>query len=85
MLRWRSLGELSPFDITWGWEVSGRPMSILALPPQRLRPDSRPEHEDPVSHTATSVGALLQRRRAAGAHHGDKDTGSRSSGTYSLV
>ena len=24
----------------------------LALPPQRLRPDSRLEHQDPVSHTA---------------------------------
>ena len=23
-----------------------------ALPPQRLRPDTRPEHRDPVSHTA---------------------------------
>ena len=27
VLRWRSLGELSPFDITWSWEVSGGPMS----------------------------------------------------------
>ena len=26
-----------------------------ALPPQRLRPDTRPEHQDPVSHTAMSV------------------------------
>ena len=24
----------------------------LALPPQRLRPDTMPEHQDPVSHTA---------------------------------
>ena len=24
----------------------------LALPPQRLRPDTRPEHQDPVSNTA---------------------------------
>ena len=23
-----------------------------ALPPQRLRTDTRPEHQDPVSHTA---------------------------------
>ena len=23
-----------------------------ALPPHRLRPDTRPEHQDPVSHTA---------------------------------
>ena len=26
-LRWRSLGELLPFDIMWGWEVSGGQMS----------------------------------------------------------
>ena len=26
-LRWRSLGELSPFDIMWVREVSGGPMS----------------------------------------------------------
>ena len=26
-LRWRSLGELSPIDITWSREVSGGPMS----------------------------------------------------------
>ena len=26
-LRWRSLGELSPFDITWSHEVAGGPMS----------------------------------------------------------
>ena len=24
----------------------------LALPPQRLRPDTQPEHQDPVCHTA---------------------------------
>ena len=24
----------------------------LAVPPQRLRPDTRPEHQDPVSHMA---------------------------------
>ena len=24
----------------------------LALPPQKLRPDIRPEHQDPVSHMA---------------------------------
>ena len=24
----------------------------LAFPPQRLRPDTRPEHQDPVSHMA---------------------------------
>ena len=27
VLRWRSLGELSPFNIMWGREVSGGPMS----------------------------------------------------------
>ena len=26
-LRWRSLGELLPFDIMWGQEVSGGPVS----------------------------------------------------------
>ena len=26
-LRWRSLGELSLIDITWGWEVSRGPVS----------------------------------------------------------
>ena len=51
-LRWRSLGELLPFDIIWGWEVSGTNVLISALPPQRLRADTWPEHQDPVSHTA---------------------------------
>ena len=27
MLRWRTLGELSLIDITWGREVSGGPVS----------------------------------------------------------
>ena len=27
-----------------------------ALPPQRLRPDTRPEHQDPVSYMAASAG-----------------------------
>ena len=31
MLRWRSLGELLLLDITWGWEVSGGPMSWTRL------------------------------------------------------
>ena len=30
-LRWRSLGELLPFDITWSQEVSGGPMSWIRL------------------------------------------------------
>ena len=50
MLRWRSLQELSRIDITWGWEVSH--VMNLALPPQRLKPDTRPEHQDPVSQMA---------------------------------
>ena len=49
-------------------EISGRAFTICyyvgpgglwwtnvlnsALPPQRLRPDTRPEHQDPVSHVA---------------------------------
>ena len=52
-LRQRCLGELLPIDITWVYEVSGwSNVLILALPPQRLRPDARPEHQDPLSHTA---------------------------------
>ena len=51
-------------------EISGRAFAILyyvdpgclwwsnvlnsALPPQRLRPDTQPEHQDPVRHTAAS-------------------------------
>ena len=31
VLRWRSLGELSPINITWDWEVSGHPMSWTQL------------------------------------------------------
>ena len=31
VLRWRSLGELLPFDITWSREVSGGPMSWAQL------------------------------------------------------
>ena len=31
VLRWRSLGHLSPINITWGWEVSGGPTSWTRL------------------------------------------------------
>ena len=31
MLRQRSLGELSPIDIMWGWEVSGGPLPWTQL------------------------------------------------------
>ena len=53
MLRRRSLGELLPTDITWGWESS---VLNSALPPPRLRPHTWPEHQYPVSHTAASAG-----------------------------
>ena len=31
----------------------------LGSPPQRLRPDTWPEHQDPVSHTARYMGSFL--------------------------
>ena len=34
------------------WRSLGVNVLNLALPPQRLRPDTRPEHQDPASHTA---------------------------------
>ena len=53
MLRQRSLVEPLPIDITWGQEfVWWSSVLNLALPPQMLRPDTRPEHQDPVSHMA---------------------------------
>ena len=36
-----------------------------ALPPQRLRPDTRPEHQDPVSHTA-GVPSELEKLACSG-------------------
>ena len=33
--------------------------SFFFCPPQMLRPDTRPEHQDPVSHTAWYVGIFL--------------------------
>ena len=55
-LRWRSLGELSPFDIYM--ELGGlwwTSVLNLALPPQRHKADTRPEHQDPVSHMAQKI------------------------------
>ena len=57
----------------------------LALPPQRLRPYIQPEHQDPVSHMAAMLEGLLKRWGVAVAHHGDKDTGGRSSGKYLTI
>ena len=52
LLGWRSLGELSPIDIMWAREVSGGNVLNLTLPPWGLRPDTRPVHHNPASHTA---------------------------------
>ena len=49
-LKWRSLGELSLFDTTWGQDVWWTNVLNLAPPPQRFRPDTRLEHQDIVSH-----------------------------------
>ena len=56
-----------------------------ALPPQWLSPDTLSEHQDPVSHMAASVGGSPAEAGLAVAHCGDKDTGSKSSGKYSLA
>ena len=56
-----------------------------ALLPQRLRPDTQPEHQDSVSHTAASFVGSPAEAVVAVAHCEDKDTGSRNSGKYSLV
>ena len=34
-----------------------------ALPPQGLRSDTRPEHQDPVSHTAGEAALPMRKRR----------------------
>ena len=47
-----------------------------AVPPQRLRPDTQPEHQDPVSRTAACVGGDPAEAGMAVAHCGDKDSGS---------
>ena len=59
-------------------EISGRALADLyymglgglgwskvlksAFPPQRLRPDSRPEHQDPVSHTTFGKSEVFCQR-----------------------
>ena len=85
-LRWRSLGELSLFDITWSWEVSGGPMSWTRL--SHLRGSGLAPGQNTKTLSATRLlvlEGLLQRRGVAVAHRGDKDTGSRSSGKCSLA
>ena len=71
MLRQRSLGELSPIDITWGQEVWWSNVLNSAFPPQWLRLDwstmrgaPRPEHQDLISHAAgvDATGWTLVRR-----------------------
>ena len=64
-LRWRSLGELLQFDITWSWEVSANVLNS-ALLPQRHRPDTRLEHQDPVSHMAQKREKERKREREEG-------------------
>ena len=58
-------GRFSLFDITWSWEVSGGWTSVLnsALPPQRHRPDTWPEHQDPVIHTAQNKREKNKRKK----------------------
>ena len=34
-----------------------------AVPPQRQRPDTRLEHQDPVSHTAQKKGRKKERKK----------------------
>ena len=62
-----------------GKEISGRAFAIryyvglgglwwtnvlnLALPPQKLKPDTRPEHQDPVSHTAQKTREEKKKER----------------------
>ena len=38
----------------------------LALPPQRHRPDTQPEHQDPVSHTAQKKREKEKKRKRKG-------------------
>ncbi|XP_067585604.1 RAC-gamma serine/threonine-protein kinase isoform X3 [Pseudorca crassidens] len=56
VLRRRSLGELSPIDITWGWEVSGGPMSWTR--PSHLRGSGL----TPGRRTKTLPAAWLRRK-----------------------
>ena len=62
MLRWRFLGELLLFDYV---ELGGLWWTNVlnsALPPQRHRPDTQPEHQDPVSHTAFGKSEVFCQR-----------------------
>ena len=68
VLRWRSLGELSPFDITWSqwWILRGLWWTNVlnsALPPQRHRPDTQPEYQDPVNHMAQKKREKNERKK----------------------
>ena len=53
-----------------------------ALPPQRLRPDTWLEHQDPVSHTAVGLGVSPGEVGLAVAHCGDRATSGRSPREY---
>ena len=64
MLRWRSLGELSPFDITWSQEVSGGPPSLTQL--SHLRGSAL----TPVSHTAQKKREKRKEGRKGGREGG---------------
>ena len=63
-LKWRSLRELSPFDTTleleslWWTNVLNS-----ALPPQKHRPDTWLEHQDPVSHTVQKKREKKERKK----------------------
>ena len=46
----------------------------LALPPQRHRSDTRPEHQDPVSHTAQKKREKRKRERERG-REGEREKG----------
>ena len=52
VLRWRSLGELLLIDIMGPGGLWWFSILNLALPSKRLRPDTRLEPQDPVSHMA---------------------------------
>ena len=73
----------------------------LTFPPQRHKPDTQPEHQDPVSHTdgntflldscmflacePAHVGGSPEEAGVSVAHRGDKDTGSTSFRKYSFA
>ena len=85
-LRLRSLGELSLIYITWSQEVSGGPVSWTWLSHLRGWGLTAGWSTKTLSATRLLVlEGLLQRWGVAVAHCRDKDTGSRSSGKYSLA